>query len=118
MKKISKILAIIVILGMLVSTRFYLYLLQQPKPVVEQPQPKVYTYKDLLKVDSPRVTLGKVEVSGMARGNWYFEASFPVEVVDADGTSLGKGPVQAKEDWMTTNYVPFQGTVTFSTPHS
>lgn len=46
-------------------------------------------------------------VSGKARGTWYFEASFPLEIVDANGKSLKIMPVQAGGDWMTADFVPF-----------
>lgn len=52
-------------------------------------------------------------VTGQARGNWYFEASFPVELRNAAGTVIAQAPVQAQGDWMTTNFVPFKGTLTF-----
>ena len=34
-------------------------------------------------------------VSGQARGSWYFEASFPLNLVSATGTILTQMPVQA-----------------------
>lgn len=46
-------------------------------------------------------------VSGKARGGWYFEASFPLEVQSATGTTLVQMPVQAQGDWMTAEFVPF-----------
>ena len=55
-------------------------------------------------------------VKGEARGNWYFEASFPVKVFDSNGKLLGSVPAQAQGDWMTTDFVPFVATTTFTTP--
>ncbi len=55
-------------------------------------------------------------VKGEARGNWYFEASFPVVLIDANGKELALSPAQAKTDWMTTEFVPFEVTLTFSKP--
>ena len=52
---------------------------------------------------------------GEARGFWFFEASFPVSVTDKAGTELGIGIAQAESEWMTENFVPFSGTVTFNT---
>jgi len=46
-------------------------------------------------------------VTGQARGGWYFEASFPLEVRSATGTVLVQMPVQSQGDWMTANFVPF-----------
>ncbi len=55
-------------------------------------------------------------VRGEARGNWYFEASFPVRLYDANGKELAVGIAQAQGEWMTTEYVPFETILTFSTP--
>ena len=57
-----------------------------------------------------------LSVSGVARGTWYFEASFPVRVLDANGKVLGSAPAHADADWMTENFVPFSGVVTFESP--
>ena len=62
------------------------------------------------KVTSP------LTVSGEARGNWYFEASFPVKLLDANGSILAQEPAQAQGEWMTTEYVPFEVTLTFPKP--
>jgi|OM-RGC.v1.019563222 Uncharacterized protein conserved in bacteria len=52
-------------------------------------------------------------VSGEALGYWYFEADFPLIVVDWDGKILGEGYATAQRDWMTAEPVPFEGTVSF-----
>ncbi len=51
-------------------------------------------------------------VSGRAPGPWYFEASFPIKVVDANNNFIGQGLAQAQSDWMTVSDVPFSATVT------
>ena len=56
--------------------------------------------------------MGTFILSGEARGNWYFEASFPVEVIAEDGTSLALLPIQAQGEWMTTDFVPFSTEIT------
>ena len=55
-------------------------------------------------------------IRGKARGTWYFEASFPAEILDNNGFLLGIVPVQALGDWMTENFVPFEATIPFSAP--
>ncbi len=50
-------------------------------------------------------------VIGRARGSWYFEASFPVEVRDANGNVVGRGLATSEGDWMTTEFVPFSAPV-------
>ena len=55
-------------------------------------------------------------VTGQARGTWYFEASFPVRLLDADGTILAVAPAQAQGEWMTEEFVPFAVTLVFAMP--
>lgn len=53
-------------------------------------------------------------VSGEARGAWYFEASFPMRVEDANGKTIAQSHVEAQSDWMTEEFVPFEGKIIFS----
>jgi hypothetical protein len=53
---------------------------------------------------------------GQARGNWFFEASFPVVLVNWDGLIIAQGIAQAESDWMTEDYVRFSGTLEFTMP--
>ncbi len=55
-----------------------------------------------------------VTITGTARGNWYFEASFPIKIYDSNNVLLGSGIAQAQSDWMTTNFVPFTAVITFA----
>ncbi|MDD4901279.1 MAG: GerMN domain-containing protein [Patescibacteria group bacterium] len=52
-------------------------------------------------------------VAGQAKGNWFFEASFPIELIDDQGKILGQDYVQAQSDWMTENFVPFKGEINY-----
>jgi hypothetical protein len=75
-------------------------------------------YKDVLKVKEPvfnQSVASPLVISGEARG-WYFEASFPVELVDWDGRIIAQGPAQAQGDWMTSEFVPFKATLSFTVP--
>ncbi len=70
-------------------------------------------------VDSPTINsevTSPVTLSGKAPGTWYFEASAPVLIKDSTGKVLGSSHIKAQGDWMTPNYVPFVGTLTFSKP--
>ncbi|EKD23954.1 MAG: hypothetical protein ACD_81C00138G0008 [uncultured bacterium] len=55
-------------------------------------------------------------VEGLARGMWYFEAVFGVEIIDANRKLLGKHYVTATEDWMSESLVPFKGEFEFKKP--
>jgi hypothetical protein len=52
-------------------------------------------------------------VEGRARGTWYFEASFPVKLVDSAGSVLATGIAQTQGDWMTEDFVPFKASIDF-----
>lgn len=54
-------------------------------------------------------------VTGEARGNWYFEGSFPVRLVDERGATLAQTTAQAQGEWMTDDFVPFSAQLTFTT---
>jgi hypothetical protein len=76
----------------------------------------VASTSDMIRVAAP---LGGAQIEspliakGEARGTWFFEASFPIEIRAKDGTVLGSGPAQATGEWMTENFVPFTASVYF-----
>jgi hypothetical protein len=75
--------------------------------------PAPFTSKNVrLDVLGPGGTvLPNFTITGEARGTWYFEADFPVEVRDPDGHVVGRGIAQAQGEWMTTNFVPFSAPI-------
>ncbi len=90
-----------------------------PQPVSEDPVYGPAHKMDLITVD--KLVLGAevaspLTVTGKARGSWYFEASFPVQLLDANGKLVANGAAQAQGDWMTTNFVPYKITLTFEPP--
>ena len=52
-------------------------------------------------------------IEGQAKGFWFFEASFPVKLVDEDKKNLAQGIATAQSDWMTTDFVPFRAELKF-----
>ena len=109
---------LIIIIAMIFSMRFV-----WSDKKVEVPQDITYTNatSDLIVVELPfpgAVTDKEFSVIGKARGYWFFEASFPIEVLDKDGKSLAIGIAQAQPDpvtgeinWMTENFVPFKADI-------
>ncbi len=51
-------------------------------------------------------------MTGEAPGNWFFEASFPIQVRDKGNNKVGQTTGQAQSDWMTTELVPFTAEIT------
>jgi len=74
---------------------------------------------DLIRSSFPRpgeVIASPLRVTGEARGYWFFEASFSAELYDGDGKKIGTGIMQTEDEWMTEDFVPYSGTVTFPEP--
>lgn len=74
-------------------------------------------YSNLIRLESPlpySEVASPLAISGKARGNWFFEASFPVFLVDWDGKIIAQGIATAGSEWMTTDFVPFTATLTFN----
>jgi hypothetical protein len=70
---------------------------------LDQPQPEQLVTSPLM-------------VTGEARGYWYFEADFPVRLLDAEGHELAVAPAQAQGDWMVEEFVPFAVELEFAEP--
>lgn len=66
-------------------------------------------------VKADQVITSPLTITGEAKG-WYFEASFPIQIVDGSGKVIAQGPAQAQGDWMTSNFVPFKATLSFAKP--
>lgn len=70
----------------------------------------------LIRVSAPRmgeIITSPLKISGEARGNWYFEASFPLELLDAAGNQIAQGFATAEGEWMTEEFVPFEAVIIF-----
>jgi len=68
-------------------------------------------------VDHPvqnTVVTNPLKITGKAPGNWFFEASAPVTITNWDGLIIGESYITAKGEWMTTDYVPFEGNLEFT----
>ncbi len=118
----KNILTIILLLAALVLGGIYLK--QQNDAVV--PNTNVVPLLSYVNADEDDIVVSSVEavspttlrVEGEARGPWYFEASFPIEVVDVNSMVIGTGFATADGDWMTTDFVPFTADITLSAPYT
>lgn len=115
------ILLCLVALALILGAWYFLYADKAVAPV-SQIQP---TYQnasvEMIVVDTPQVeahVTAPISVTGKARGNWYFEASFPIEVQNADGVVIGQGFGTAEGEWMTEDFVPFTAIVNLDAPYS
>ncbi len=90
-----------------------------PTPSVPPPAPVVppQPHADMIQVVSPTMGMtiaSPLEISGEARGMWYFEASFPIELKDAAGITVAQSIGTAQGEWMTENFVPFTSTLSWT----
>ncbi len=81
----------------------------------------VIEHNDVIRVFAPQenaVVGSPLVIQGEARGPWYFEATFSVRLIDANGINvpLTPGYIMTDEVWMTTEYVPFEASLDFSVP--
>ncbi|MBX4197879.1 Gmad2 immunoglobulin-like domain-containing protein [Candidatus Parcubacteria bacterium] len=91
--------------------------ISSPTPTATITPSPATTTTSLVRITSPKPgdrVQSPLVIKGEARGQWFFEANFPVEIRDANGKILGEWYAEAKGDWMTTEFVPFESTLAFS----
>lgn len=90
-----------------------------PGPVAPDPVATEDVHANLIRLTTPRanaVVVSPLVVTGEARGTWYFEATFPVRLLDATGQVLVEHYAQAQGEWMTEAFVPFRAELRFAPP--
>ncbi len=110
---------IIVLFVIIAALSWTLFSMPAPAPITATTTPPVATSTQSLSArvvvtsPAPNATMPQTFiVTGKAPGPWYFEASFPIKVVDADNNFIGQGIAQAQSDWMTEGDVQFIATTT------
>ena len=71
---------------------------------------------DDIRVNNPKpddLIKSPLEITGEARGSWFFEANFPVMIMDETGKTIGTAIAEAQGEWMTENFVPFTAKLKF-----
>ena len=81
----------------------------EPAPVAGHDRIRVTTPKPGQRISSPLTLKGE-------SAGWYFEGSFPIELTDDKGNVIAQKYVTAQGDWMTSDFVPFLGTLEFTVP--
>jgi hypothetical protein len=90
-----------------------------PLPVPSVQQDTALRDRVLVSSPKPGSTVGKTfQIRGEAPGNWHFEASFPLKVIDPKGNTLANSYCQAQGEWMTTDQVPFLCNVSITGSYS
>lgn len=101
---------LIVIILIVASGLLTCYFLNQT-PGETFPEPKLVRVNNLQsnqEIQSPFI------INGEAVGYWFFEATFPVKLLDENGNIIKQTYAQAQGDWMTESFVPFESILSFS----
>ena len=69
-------------------------------------------------ISANQVINSPLNINGKASGVWFFEASFPVKLYDGNGRLLVATMAQAKEDWTSEDFVPFEAKLEFLPPET
>ena len=72
----------------------------------------VFSPREFETIESP------YRVMGMAKGMWFFEASFPIKLFDEKDNLLSVSLATALSDWMTEDFVPFVSEINFESPET
>ena len=71
---------------------------------------------DLIRLTSPRPEMrikSPVIVEGFARGSWFSEGLFSVQLTDSRGVVIASAPAYAQAEWMTDAFVPFRAELVY-----
>ncbi|HEY4483903.1 MAG TPA: Gmad2 immunoglobulin-like domain-containing protein [Candidatus Paceibacterota bacterium] len=127
------IIALVVVVGLMGASFWYLNSIKTPDIEIEEEEVVVEeennteekisyvpsSASDLIKIDSPKPgqkdISSPIKITGEARGNWFFEATAPVMLTNWDGLIIAEGYITAKGEWMTEDFVPFEGEIVFDT---
>ncbi|MDP3995974.1 MAG: Gmad2 immunoglobulin-like domain-containing protein [bacterium] len=120
---------VVVIVVLIIGYNLYQLYPSESAPVpqeeeINEPEEGGQTYAvldkaDLIKVENlkPNQTItSPLIIKGEARGYWFFEASFPVKLLDDKENLIALQVATAQSEWMTEDFVPFEAVVEFEAP--
>ncbi|MDP2671431.1 MAG: Gmad2 immunoglobulin-like domain-containing protein [bacterium] len=68
----------------------------------------------VLKSPLPNEKVGSpLQITGQAKGSWFFEAVFPVKILNSADKVLGTTTAKTSDNWMSDSFVTFNATLTF-----
>lgn len=105
------IFIVIVIISVIVfAGALFLIEEAEEEKIGEEKDIMVFSPQPNQKIKSP------LKIEGKARGTWYFEATFPIQLLDDESKELVMSYVQTTDNWMTEDFVSFEGELVFETP--
>lgn len=137
-KNMKKIKLLIILIGLLIGTFFIFQKLNHqqeifcPRDVKECPDGSFVSRifpncefapcpgeKEGILVSLPKSNSkikSPLKIEGKAKGDWFFEAVFSAELYDENQKLLGKTNLRALNNWMTNDFVPFEGELIYQKP--
>jgi hypothetical protein len=113
---------VFLVLGILIIIAAVVIIVQYPKLKKQSTNnpPIVKTVgNDQIVVTSPdlqQAVSSPIQIKGKAKGNWFFEATFPVKILDENGNTLGTAHANAEDNWQTEDFVNFSVSLIFNIP--
>jgi len=89
---------------------------EAPKNHSDEPGDNMYDEIRVFEPNPSQAIKSPLSIRGEAKGTWFFEATFPVSLVDGEGNIIATGFVTAQDEWMTEEFVTFAGTLEFEKP--
>ena len=85
----------------------------QPTEICKSKTASIYVTKP----QSNEIVSSPLEIEGEARGNWFFEGQFPIQLIgETDHDLIAQGIARAQGEWTTNDFVPFKATLEFAQP--
>ena len=111
-----------IVIGIVSATRLFL----RSHPVADDLQASTSTQANPTSTasDSIHVRLpashahvsSPIHIEGEARNGWYFEATFPIRLLDAHEGVLGSTVAHSQTEWTKEGWIPFSADLSFSMP--
>ena len=79
--------------------------------------PKFVEADSIIRVKTPianQLITSPLQITGKARGSWFFEGSAPVKLMNQNNDVMAEGIITAQSDWMTKDFVDFKGELSFT----
>lgn len=117
MKALAIVLGIIIIVLLAVLIFYPGPAKQGPTAPVLQPVMSSDGHLAVASLHAGDLIASPLTVTGtVTGGGWFYQATFPVKVVDSDGIELGVAAAEAQANWISTGTVPFTAIIQFSVP--
>ena len=112
----KKIIIFIIILAVIIITCGFLFdwgnydsalLISEQSATTVSDMPTIFSPLDNQTVTSP------IHISGKVIGTWFFEGSFPIQLIDSNGNVIAVAIAQTSGDWATTSVIDFSATLIY-----